>query len=130
MRTLKTLIALLALTISACSAGGIGSQEAALGGHLAVVDVDTTSVSLAVDPALANTLEAQADIRGLDTVVRLEVIGPEGCAVHEATLDSLRSEHSALRDAFLDLDPTVRETLLQDLPEHREELASLHADTP
>lgn len=129
MQTLKTLIAVLTLSISACSAASVGSQEGALG-HMAIVDADTTSVSLAVEPGLADVLQEQADIRSLDSVVRLEVIGPEGCTLNEATIDSLRGGHSALREAFMELDPEVRDALLRGLPEHRDELASLDTDAP
>jgi len=130
MKSLKSAIAILALSLSACSAASVGSQDGALNGHTAVVDADTTSVVLSVDPALADTLPAQNEIRSLSPLVRLEVISPEGCVVHEATAESLRSGQSALREAFLELDPSVREALLQDLPEHREELANLDSDAP
>lgn len=92
------------------------------------MDADTLSVSLTVQPSLTDSLQAQTEVRSLDSVIRLEVIRPEGCAVHEATVSSLREGQSALRDAFLELDSTVREALLQDLPEHRAELSDLDAD--
>jgi len=128
MQSLKSTITILALSLSACSAPSVGSQESGLNGHTAIVDVDTQSISLTVEPALADTLDAQTDIRSLGPLVRLEVLGPEGCTVHEATVESLRSGQSALREAFLELDPATREALLLDLPEHREELASLDTD--
>lgn len=128
MQTLQSLIATLLLTLCACSAANVGGHADALGGHSAVVDADTLSVSLTVQPSLTDSLQAQTEVRSLDSVIRLEVIRPEGCAVHEATVSSLREGQSALRDAFLELDSTVREALLQDLPEHRAELSDLDAD--
>lgn len=130
MQSLQSIIAILALTLSACSAASVGSQESALNGQTAIVDVDTLSVSLSVEPALADTLQAQTDLRSLSPLVRLEVIGPEGCTVHEATVESLQSRQSALHEAFLQLDPATRASLLRDLPEHREELASLDSEAP
>lgn len=129
MHSLKTMIAILSLTLSACSAN-VGSQGSGLSGHTAIVDSDDVSVSLSVEPALADTLESQTDLRSHTSLLRLEIIRPEGCVVHEATTDSLRFGESALREAFLELDPSTRETLLRELGDHGEDLVLLEADAP